>query len=46
MLSLVSEIFLYLRQHQPRNLWQEVVIYPSKNIDINEQEYFLEFFLI
>lgn len=44
-LRLVSEIFLYLRQYKPRNPWRGVVIYPTRNIDIGDKEYFLEFFL-
>jgi predicted transposase/invertase (TIGR01784 family) len=31
---LFSEIFLYLRQYNPINPWQAVIIYPSRSIDI------------
>jgi predicted transposase/invertase (TIGR01784 family) len=31
-----SEIFLYLRQYNPVNPWQAVIIYPSRSIDIGE----------
>ncbi|MGI2905076.1 Rpn family recombination-promoting nuclease/putative transposase [Tolypothrix sp. VBCCA 56010] len=43
-LRLVSEISLYLRQNKRKNPWRGVVIYPSRNIDIGDQEDFIEFF--
>ncbi len=33
---LVSEIFLYLRQNQPKNSWRGVVIYPTRSLDISD----------
>ena len=30
---LFAELFLFLRQYQPPNPWQVVVIYPSRNIE-------------
>lgn len=43
-LRLVSEISLYLRQNRRKNPWRGVVIYPSRDIDINDKEDFIEFF--
>ena len=31
-----SEIFLYLRQYEPPNPWQGVVIYPSRKIETGQ----------
>jgi predicted transposase/invertase (TIGR01784 family) len=39
---LFAEIFLYLRQYQPLNPWQAVVIYPSRRIDVGETRHYTE----
>jgi predicted transposase/invertase (TIGR01784 family) len=35
---LLSEIFIFLRRHHPQQLWQAVVIYPSRNQDFTQRE--------
>ncbi len=39
---LFSEIFLYLRQYQPINPWQAVIIYFSRSIDIGDTPHYLD----
>lgn len=41
---LFSETFLYLRQYQPQNPWQGVVIYPSRSLDTADRKHYNEFF--
>ncbi|MBW4643891.1 MAG: Rpn family recombination-promoting nuclease/putative transposase [Goleter apudmare HA4340-LM2] len=41
---LVSEISLYLRQNQPQNSWQAVVIYPNRSTDTADIKHYSEFF--
>jgi predicted transposase/invertase (TIGR01784 family) len=41
---LFSEIYLYLRQNQPKNSWRGVVIYPTRNLDISDTNNYDEFF--
>ena len=41
---LFSEVFLYLRQYQPQNPWQAVVIYPSRSLDTADTQHYREFF--
>ncbi|MFM7406280.1 MAG: Rpn family recombination-promoting nuclease/putative transposase [Cuspidothrix sp.] len=41
---LFSEIFLYIRQNKPKNLWRAVVIYPTRTIDTREIQHYQEFF--
>ncbi len=40
----LSEIFLYLRQHQPLNDWRAVVIYPNRSVDTGNISPYQEFF--
>ncbi|WP_287525263.1 Rpn family recombination-promoting nuclease/putative transposase [Okeania sp. SIO2C2] len=37
---LFAELFLFLRQYQPPNPWQVVVIYPSRNIEREQNQHF------
>ena len=39
-----SEIFLYIRQNNPKNHWNAVVIYPTRNIDTRDIQHYQEFF--
>ena len=39
-----SEIFLYIRQNNPKNHWNAVVIYPTRNIDTKDIQHYQEFF--
>ncbi|WP_066380162.1 MULTISPECIES: Rpn family recombination-promoting nuclease/putative transposase [unclassified Anabaena] len=39
---LFSEIFLYIRQYQPRNPWRAVVIYPTRNLDTADTNHYSE----
>lgn len=39
-----NEIFLYLRQYQPKNNWRAVVIFPDKGTDAGIHEHYREFF--
>jgi predicted transposase/invertase (TIGR01784 family) len=39
-----SEIFLYIRQNNPKNHWSAVVIYPTRNIDTRDIQHYQEFF--
>lgn len=41
---LFSEIFLYLRQNQPKNSWRGVVIFPSRSLDTADINNYTEFF--
>ena len=41
---LFSEIFLYLRQNQPKNSWQGVVIYSTRSLDTADVNNYSEFF--
>jgi len=41
---LVSEIFLYLRQNQPKNTWRGIVIYPTRSLDTADINNYSEFF--
>ncbi|MBD2357150.1 Rpn family recombination-promoting nuclease/putative transposase [Tolypothrix sp. FACHB-123] len=41
---LVSEIYLYLRQNQPKNSWRGVVIYPTRSLDISDINNYSELF--
>ncbi len=41
---LFSEIFLYLRQNQPKNSWRGVVIFPSRSLDTADTNNYSEFF--
>lgn len=41
---ILSEIFLYLRQHQPLNDWRAVVIYPNRSVDTGNISPYQEFF--
>ncbi|OUL35738.1 flagellar assembly protein H [Nostoc sp. T09] len=41
---LFSEIFLYLRQNQPKNSWQGVVIFPTRSLDISDINNYSELF--
>ncbi|MBD2202221.1 Rpn family recombination-promoting nuclease/putative transposase [Calothrix sp. FACHB-1219] len=41
---LVSEIYLYLRQNQPKNYWRGVVIYPTRSLDISDIHNYSELF--
>ena len=37
---LISEVALYIRQHQPVNPWKIVVLYPSRAVDTGETYHF------
>ncbi|NES71828.1 MAG: DUF2887 domain-containing protein [Okeania sp. SIO2D1] len=37
---LFAELFLFLRQYQPPNPWQVVVIYPSRSIEREQNQHF------
>jgi len=39
---LFGEIFLYLRQYQPSQLWRSVVIYPTRRVDIGDTQHYTE----
>lgn len=41
---LFSEIFLYLRQNQPKNSWRGVVIYPTRSLDTSDIDNYSELF--
>ncbi|MFO5438385.1 MAG: Rpn family recombination-promoting nuclease/putative transposase [Dolichospermum sp.] len=41
---LFSEIFLYIRQNNPKNHWSAVVIYPTSSIDTRDIQHYQEFF--
>ncbi|MDB9374834.1 Rpn family recombination-promoting nuclease/putative transposase [Nodularia sphaerocarpa] len=41
---LFSEIYLYLRQNQPKNSWRGVVIYPTRSLDTSDINNYNEFF--
>lgn len=41
---LFSEIYLYLRQNQPRNSWRGVVIYPTRSLDTSDINNYSELF--
>ncbi len=41
---LFSEIYLYLRQNQPKNSWRGVVIYPTRSLDTSDINNYSEFF--
>jgi predicted transposase/invertase (TIGR01784 family) len=41
---LFSEIFLYIRQNNPKNHWSAVVIYPTSSIDTKDIQHYQEFF--
>ena len=41
---LIAEICLYLRQNQPRNNWNAVILYPRRSIDIADTKHYREFF--
>jgi len=41
---LFSEIFLYIRQNNPKNHWSAVVIYPNRSIDTQDIQHYQEFF--
>ncbi|WP_341527573.1 Rpn family recombination-promoting nuclease/putative transposase [Nostoc sp. UHCC 0302] len=41
---LFSEIFLYIRQNQPKNSWRGVVIYPTRSLDVSDINNYSEFF--
>ncbi|MGF1988548.1 MAG: Rpn family recombination-promoting nuclease/putative transposase [Nostoc sp. ZfuVER08] len=41
---LISEIYLYLRQNQPKNSWRGVVIYPNRSLDTADIKNYSEFF--
>ena len=41
---LFSEIFLYIRQNNPKNHWNAVVIYPTSSIDTRDIQHYQEFF--
>ncbi len=41
---LFSEIFLYLRQNQPKNSWKGVVIYPTRSLDTSNIDNYSELF--
>ncbi|MDK2413302.1 Rpn family recombination-promoting nuclease/putative transposase, partial [Aphanizomenon sp. 202] len=41
---LFSEIFLYIRQNNPKNHWSAVVIYPTRSIDTQDIQHYQEFF--
>ncbi len=41
---LFAEICLYLRQNKPRNDWNAVVLYPTRNVDIGNIKHYREFF--
>jgi predicted transposase/invertase (TIGR01784 family) len=42
---LFAEICLYLRQNQPLNDWNAVILYPSKSVDTGDIKHYREFFL-
>ena len=37
---LFAEIFLYLRQQEPPNPWQAVVIYPTRAVDLGDHPHY------
>jgi predicted transposase/invertase (TIGR01784 family) len=39
---LFSEIFLYLRQHQTKNPWRAVIIYPTRKLDTADINHYRE----
>jgi len=41
---LISEIYLYLRQNQPKNSWRGVVIYPNRSLDTADIKNYSELF--